>query len=175
MLMISRMFDTVTPVVPLKRFWYRCDKKFHLDDVICLFQEPKQHYGLILVSGSLTQFWTWTPEQSQVVRRIKKVPPSQHKTGGQSAQRFDRLYSEWFDAYVAEIVDTTVGIWTEQGQSTILGVVVAGPGLLKKRVIESKTYKQYFESLTLDVVTTPEIDEGDCCRKVPNRDVTPSV
>src|SRR4051812_2352291 len=104
--LIIRVFSTnlnvFNPPNPVKSFFYKCDKYFHLDLILLLYAETKS-YGIILASGSTTMYWSYATNNTKLLKTIKADLPNKHKTGGQSAQRFERIRDEKINMYVKKI------------------------------------------------------------------------
>jgi peptide chain release factor subunit 1 len=113
------------PPVPLNQRIYRCDKTFVLEALEDMI-EVKEVYGLVVLDLrdgdiALLKGKTIIPLQS-----THSEVPGKHKTGGQSAQRFERLRDgAAFEHYkkIAEYMKNQFLTMTN-----LKGIIIGGPG-----------------------------------------------
>lgn len=130
-MLMDIMFDEVTiiePPKPILKSEYKCDKSFHVDSVLSLYDQP-EICGLIWIDGQNTTFYSidMTSLDSQKIddrsTRLKK-----HNKGGQSAARFGRLHQESVTKYLKGIAEDTREHFSNENTKTI---IIGGHG--KKR------------------------------------------
>lgn len=81
---------------------------------------------------------------TRLVRKYATKLPSQHKTGGQSAQRFERLRDEKIESYVKKIIDIMIEIYTKNGKFAYANIIIAGCGLIKNNLCNHAQFEKYF-------------------------------
>ena len=125
---------------------YRCDNKFHIDGLKDLYQSDQPKIGLILVTGSLTEFYLVslgdisTANRSCSITTSRKLfsksvdLPKKHNNGGQSQARFGRLRVEAIDNYITILAEASVKHFIDQesNRSNVKGLILVGPGDKKK-------------------------------------------
>jgi peptide subunit release factor 1 (eRF1) len=141
------------PPHPVKRFYYRCDNKFHLDALLKLCQpEVGGCLGVILISGN--QSLLYKVGSAGIPQRVHSMEvdlPNRQRKGGQSAVRFERLTEEKRYNYVKK-----VGALVEHKLGEAIGLILAGPAELKQDL------QAYLEGKfkVLRVETTDEMNAG---------------
>jgi len=160
---ICRVFSTnndqcflFEPPFPVKKFYYRCDRKFHLDDLIKLYETYDNH-AIVLVSGKRTEFHLYNENQTKLLKSIEESLPNQHKTGGQSALRFERIRSEKIGWYVKKIVELMVNLYVKENKFQCKSLVIAGPAQIKDMLTGHDIFIQYFEKYLSKTLTISEI------------------
>lgn len=147
-----------SPPHPIKKFFYRCDRKFHLDDLIKLY-EIHDDYAIVLISGKRTEFYLHNINQTKFLKAIDESLPNQHKTGGQSAQRFGRVRDEKITWYAKKIAENMVHYYVKNGQFGCKGLIIAGPAEMKDLVSEQDLFTQFFKKYLLKTLTISEITD----------------
>jgi len=99
----NEIFEGIVPPNPVDKFYYKCDRHFHLDQYDKLFeQKPMGH--LVFIDGNeciIYQFnGIWTRLKYFDALLIKR-----QRKGGQSSVRFSRLAEESRMHYITHIVD----------------------------------------------------------------------
>jgi peptide chain release factor subunit 1 len=94
----------VTHLKPISRFIYRCDKRFHVDELQAAL-EVHETIGFIVVDGEGATFTTLAGAVRKTVQRISVDLPKRHTKGGQSAPRFQRLRLEKRAAFVKQVAE----------------------------------------------------------------------
>ena len=79
------VFDVIVLYPPrkIKHFVYQCGKKFVLDEVVQLYKQPEQLYGILKVHGESATIYTCN-EFSEVLlisRKTAKIQKRQKKGG----------------------------------------------------------------------------------------------
>lgn len=108
------ILEEFSPPLPIKKSLYRCDKIFHIDHILDLYQDQSK-WGLIILSGEETSFYTCSVTQKDSSNEITQTILSDqftihrlksHKKGGQSAQRFNRIHDNQVAEYIKKITFT---------------------------------------------------------------------
>ncbi len=118
------------------KFYYKCDKKFHLEDLIKLYNDNGKKYAIVLISGKVTYFYQYTVNNTKLLKTITQDIPNKHKTGGQSAQRFERIRDGSIKQYSKKILEIMIQLYTSNGNFDYTGLILAGPAEMKNIVID---------------------------------------
>jgi peptide subunit release factor 1 (eRF1) len=104
---MDSIFDDIhifIPPKPLKRSYYRCDTKFHLDHIIDMFEENTITVGIVLVSGNECIISKVNENNSymdvQIINKVNIHLVNKHNKGGQSSVRFGRIADNIRSKYV---------------------------------------------------------------------------
>lgn len=146
------------PPYPIKKFYYRCDRKFHLDDLIELYQQC-DNYAIVLISGKKTEFYLWNKNETKLLKILKETLPNQHKTGGSSAARFGRIRDEKIGVYIKKIVELMIQLYIKQNIFQYKGLIIAGPSQMKNLVRSEDLFGKNFDKYLLKNLTISEITE----------------
>lgn len=145
-----------SPPNPIKNFYYECGKSFMLSNLIKLY-EMLDDYAIVLVSGKRSDFYLYNQNNTKFVKSIEESLPNQHKTGGQSAQRFERIRDEMIGWYVKKITENMKNIYVKEGVTKIKGLIVAGPSHMKDQLLKDEIFLQFFNKKLLKILTIGEI------------------
>lgn len=171
-------FSTInifTPPKKLKRSWYRCDKRFHLDNILEMYNE-EVNFGILLVSGSTSVCYkivkTGKHIDGSAVSDISTRLQKRQRKGGQSALRYSRIRAEKENVYINKIVDMAITHYMSEDKTEchIVGLVIAGPASLKIKVSKHRLIRSYLGDKILKIVNIPTIDDTsvwtvyDMCR-----------
>lgn len=138
---------------------YRCDKKFHLDDLLKLYDKFDDR-ALVLISGKRVEFHLLNENQTKLLKKLDVTLPNQHKTGGFSASRFERLRNEKINLFVMKIIELMIKFYTVDGRFNCIDLVIAGPAEMKDLVKENDLFKKFFrQHLTLSLVVAEITDQ----------------
>ena len=160
--LISSIFSSdcylFSPPNPLKKFYYKCDRKFHLDDLIELYNEYDD-YAIILISGKRTEYYLYSTNSTKFLKGIDEELPNQHKTGGQSAQRFGRIRDEKIGWYAKKVVELMTKFYVKNGKFQHKGIIIAGPAEMKNLVCNHELFIKYFTKYLQKTLTISEIND----------------
>lgn len=100
------MFDiqyVFEPPKPIKKTEYYCDKMFHIDTIVKLYEQPDM-CGLIFINGEKCQLFTVDITNNDKLKCGNvNTYLKQHHKGGSSSARFGRLHDEKVVKYLKEI------------------------------------------------------------------------
>ena len=121
------------PPQPITTFMYRCDSHFYLEQLEAMLTESEV-YGLIVIDRNEATIGILNGRRIEVVKNLQSHVMGKHKSGGQSAVRFERLIEisvHEFFKNVAEIAnDSFMAI------EGLKGVIIGGPGSTKVKFME---------------------------------------
>lgn len=147
-----------SPPNPVKKFYYECGKKFYLDDLIKLY-DSHDNNAIVLVSGKRTDFYLHNPNRTILLKTMAISLPNQHKTGGYSAQRFERIRNEKIDIYATKICELMVSYYVENGQFNCKKLIIAGPAEMKDFICKEDIFTKYFANKLAGTFTIAEISD----------------
>lgn len=124
---------SIEPPVPLNIKIYRCDKNFVLEPLMDMC-EIKEVYGLVVLDKREANVAFLKGKTIIPLAKATSGVPGKHKTGGQSAQRMERLRDEAAKEFYKRVAD----IMKDQffGNSNLKGIIIGGPGTSKNEFIE---------------------------------------
>ena len=67
------------PPNPVKQFYYKCDKIFHLDELAKLYIKHDT-YAIVLVSGKRTDLYSYCENNTKLIKSMTVTLPNQFKT-----------------------------------------------------------------------------------------------
>jgi len=132
--MFSTQFvcEFIEPPEPLKRNYYRCDKRFHLDAVKVLFEE-KIEFGIMWITGEDMSAYIVKGTVCKCVGKMHVHRKGKSRKGGQSAPRFqrqaDNLVSAWSKSLSEKMLDMFFDF--TRGSAIVDGIVLCGVGPVK--------------------------------------------
>lgn len=122
------------PPIPMNQRLYRCDKEFVLEPLRELAQETSL-YGLVVLDKREGNVALLKGKTIIPLTNSTSAVPGKHKTGGQSAQRFERLRDgaalEFYKRIADHMQSNFLDIVTE-----LKGIIIGGPGHSKNDFAE---------------------------------------
>lgn len=125
---------SLEPPIPLKTKLYRCDKRFMLDilrDMIAV----KEMYGLIVMDKREGDLALLRGKSIVPIASLKSNVPGKHRSGGQSAQRFERLRDEAAQTFYQKIASMAKDEFLPKLKD-LKGILVGGPGRTKQDFVD---------------------------------------
>jgi peptide subunit release factor 1 (eRF1) len=117
------------PPLPVKRYFYFCDKRFHLDDIIDMYkynEEKEKKYGICVVRGTDAKVYHYTPSVSllQLKGSSSSAVRNKHGRGGFSQNRYQRLREGDVHAMCVRVVETCEGSFLDENRNPAVEMVV---------------------------------------------------
>lgn len=152
-------YDTLEVIEPpnaIKHFIYLCDKVFHVDSLLELYEEH-DYDGVVLVSGNNCYFYQIHIGVTLLYKMDVNLQ-SRQKKGGQSAVRIARLAEEKRHLFVKQIVEKMNQLYVGR----VKNLVVAGPAEMKDLVcncdlLDYRLRPIIMAKITLDTITDTSI------------------
>lgn len=129
------------PPLPVKHFVYYCDKSFHLEEILPLFEhgEDAKKFAVCVVRGTDSEIFQYLPDVN-IFKPLGSVQGSvrnSHGRGGFSQNRFQRLR----DGDVHEMVKKIAFLcertcFTLDKIPLVQSLILVGPGERKRQVAE---------------------------------------
>jgi len=114
------------PVIPMNQRLYRCDKEFVLEPLEELASD-ESIYGLVVMDKREGNIALLKGKTIVPLTNAQSAVPGKHKTGGQSAQRFERLRDlaslEFYKRIADHMQTNFLDMITE-----LKGIIIGGPG-----------------------------------------------
>ncbi|MBN1175838.1 peptide chain release factor 1 [Candidatus Woesearchaeota archaeon] len=117
------------PPIPLKQNLYRCDKEFVTEPIKEIIDD-KIIFGLVVMDKREGDVAILKGKTIIPIKDMHSAVPGKHKTGGQSAQRFERLREGAAIEFYKRIAQTMTEEFLEN-QTAIQGIIIGGPGHTK--------------------------------------------
>jgi len=120
---------SVEPPVPSKQNLYRCDKEFVIEPLKEMIDD-KIIFGIVVMDKREGNIAILKGKTLIPLKGLQSAVPGKHKTGGQSAQRFERLRQ----GAAVEFYKRIAGYMNEEfldSQTQLQGIIIGGPGHTK--------------------------------------------
>ena len=147
------------PPVPVTRSYYRCDRRFHPKMLERLYTDDRKYYGYVLIEGEHMLVYKTNTVDHQLLDNLSVKRQNHHNKGGQSAPRFQRKHREEELAYIKKICKILSKSFLKNGLPTISGIIIAGPGDMKQKVLDCAEFSPALYDILVAVMTTTEISE----------------
>ena len=125
---------SIEPPTPLNQRLYRCDKEFVLDPLKEL-ADDKNLYGMVVMDKRDGQVALLKGKTIIPLTSATSSVPGKHKSGGQSAQRFERLRDLAAVEFYKRIADYMKANYLDK-ITDIKGILVGGPGRTKNDFVD---------------------------------------
>jgi len=111
---------------------YICDKHFHTDEFLELFQPRNgKRHGLIWSSGDTADFYELADQGKSAPVKLKTIHTLRQKgqkKGGQSAARFGRIHDNQVASLAKLVAETANALFLEDGRPSISSLTFGGTG-----------------------------------------------
>lgn len=136
---------------------YKCDNKFHIDDIIDMYDDY-ENYGVLYTDGEKC---IWFKFQNNIFTKLKENKfklQNQFKSGGYSANRLARNRDIQRSHHITEIAEKTIDIFKKINPKS---VIFCGPGNFKVEVMTSKNITSYYEKTQKTILKSLTICDDD--------------
>ncbi len=135
--------------VPLKL--YRCEQKF-ITAPLEQMDANEASYGLIAIDKGEATVGILSGTSIKVIKNLHSNVPGKHKTGGQSAQRFERIR----EGAAIEFYKRVAAVVTQEFtfMKELKGILVGGPGTTKNNFVDGNYLNEELKSKILGVLNT---------------------
>lgn len=140
---------------------YVCSNKFNLDSILEMYKEDRI-FGIILANGSgyvmsLVKK-AGNHVEFKILSKSSVTLQKRQKKGGSSSARIGRLRDEKETSYIRSLVERMREVYEDGG--LIEGLILGGNAEIKKKIRKENIYQQWFEKLTLKMVTVENVNES---------------
>lgn len=144
------MFDKLVfePPLPVKACFYRCDSKFHLDEICDMF-ESYPEFGVVFTDGNVCDFYKVRNRRWLKIENVDVFLQGQFKNGGQSANRLQRKRDILRGWNLTRLAEDVVALFfdPDEHQATVKGLVLCGPAEFKQQLANHKLVNAFFPNL----------------------------
>lgn len=151
------------PPKKINMSFYRCDNKFHLDQIVEMYDDENL-IGVCLMSGEELRVYTVSITGSHIEQKLLKhldiKLPNKQKKGGQSAVRFARNADIARQQYVIKYAECIVNTYMTDNNTkcNVTKIIVAGFGFMPDDVIETQLFQQYLKKYLFKKMTISQFD-----------------
>ncbi len=125
------------PNRPFKKFYYRCDSKFHIDVVEEYFELRKWSYAVAIIGGEDAEFYRADQRLAyEYLCGTHGFIQKRQGRGGQSKNRIERLREETIHVYVKKIVERIMSLYFKEGRNIFDKLILSGATQKIRDVIE---------------------------------------
>ena len=127
------------PPEKLRTYLYRCNSRFHVE-ILKDMLSTEEVYGLIVIERGEAAIGVLRGPIVEVVKVLTSGIPGKHRSGGQSARRFDRIIEQLAHEFYKRIGEYANRIFLKI--PNLKGIIIGGPGPSKEEFFE-KDYLHY--------------------------------
>ena len=132
-------------------YFYRCDNRFHTEPLLEIMRE-KETYGILVIDSNDAVVATLRGRRMEVLKEYHSGLGGKHKTGGQSARRFERIREQGLNDYFKRVGAHVSDIFTQI--SDLRGLIVGGPGPTKYDFAEGEYLNYILKEKIIGIVDT---------------------
>ena len=165
-MLAARRIFSFHPPKKITRGNYICANKYRIDELIPLYQDDHECFGVLVISGKEAMFYRADKYECQLLRKETLSLLKKHKKGGQSAARFGRMADNKREHTIDYVMDIFWNLFwlAEEGRVGVNGVIVAGPAEMKRDLVATRLFQKYFANsliccLNLDKINDRTIHE----------------
>jgi len=122
----KRIIAIIEPPKPINHSVYRCDSRFHTEELreqLCS-NDPK--IGFVIMDGHSASFHVLVGNTKETIWKTDVDLPKKHGRGGQSQNRFARIRDEKRGWYVSKVAEAFLHFFTQAGQLNVSYLIFAG-------------------------------------------------
>lgn len=127
---------------------YRCDQKFITYPLEELAYNETT-FGLIAIDKSEATVGLLIGSTIKVIRNLTSTVPGKFKTGGQSAQRFERIREGAAIEFYKRVAETATSEYTYMKE--LKGIIIGGPGTTKQNFFDGNYLNQELKAKVLGI------------------------
>jgi peptide chain release factor subunit 1 len=145
------------PPKPLSQYLYRCDSRFHTE-ILERMLEKGHVYGLIAMDKEEATFAIVRGGDIEILESITSGVPGKHKSGGQSARRFERIIEVLTNEFFHRISERMKRYFVDENH--VEGVLIGGPGPTKNDFVDGDYIPYELKNKILGIVDIGYTDES---------------
>ncbi len=138
----------IEPPDPLNQKIYRCDQRFILD-ALEEMDANETTYGLVAIDKSEATVGLLIGSSIKVIRNMTSTVPGKFKTGGQSAQRFERIRAGAAVEFYKRVADVLIKEFTYMKE--LKGIIIGGPGTTKNNFADGSYMNEQIKQKVLGI------------------------
>ena len=125
----------IIPHQPVQNYLYRCDDHFHLSHLRNMIKE-KETIGILSIEASEAGIGIVSGNKFETIRVMTSGIAGKHRSGGQSARRFERLRNMELNNFYHRVADNANKILLDEHEAK--GIIVSGPGPTKNNFLKEE-------------------------------------
>jgi peptide chain release factor subunit 1 len=141
----------VEPIEPVSNFKYFCSSEFWTEPLEEMLKE-KQVYGLIVIDNKEAAIGWIKGTHVEIVKTTSSGVASQHRAGGQSQRRFERLHDEGVAYFLKRVGELSNEIYLSMDLENLEGIFIGGAGQTKNKFAEGTHFDYRLKDKIMDVV-----------------------
>lgn len=126
----------IEPPRPVNAVMYRCDNRFHTEELMELFVDHDT-YAFVVLDLSEATLGTLQGKSINHIMTISSLVPNKHSKGGQSSARFERLRNDSINEFFKKVGDRITEVFLNL---ELKGIIIAGPGCTKEDFVGQDKY-----------------------------------
>lgn len=138
----------VEPPEPVPLKLYRCEQKF-ITAPLEEMDANETTYGLIAIDKGEATVGLLYGSTIKVIRNMNSTVPGKFKTGGQSAQRFERIREGAAIEFYKRVADVAIQEFTFMKE--LKGIIVGGPGTTKNNFVDGNYMNEQIKGKVLAI------------------------
>ena len=148
------------PIDKIKMNIYKCDKCFHIDTILQMYETSVGTIGVIFIDGKQIiahsiKCFTEDYYTSKCLLKDGIRLQNKFKGGGQSAQRFDRKEQNIRNGFLSKFDDK---VWNQfydkdNNKSCVNMLIICGPGIMYLELLKQPLISKYFGSIAKSFAT----------------------
>jgi len=139
----------VEPPEPVPLKLYRCEQKF-ITAPLEEMDANETTYGLIAIDKGEATVGLLIGSSIKVIRNMNSTVPGKFKTGGQSAQRFERIREGAAIEFYKRVADVAIQEFTFMKE--LKGIIVGGPGTTKNNFVDGNYMNEQIKGKVLGIL-----------------------
>ncbi len=141
----------IEPVEPVSNFKYFCSSEFLVEPLEKMIAE-KQRYGLVVIDNKEAAIGWVRGTQVEVVKTTSSGVASQHRAGGQSQRRFERLHDEGIAYFLKRVAELSNEIFLPMLEDSLEGIFIGGAGQTKNKFADGSNFDYRLQDKIMGVV-----------------------
>ncbi len=141
----------ILPHQPVKNYLYRCDDHFHLSHLRNMMKE-KETIGILSIEASEAGIGIVSGDKFTTIRILTSGIAGKHRSGGQSARRFERLRNMELNSFYHRVADNVNKILLDEYKAK--SIIVSGPGPTKNNFLKEEYLDYRLQNNLLAIVDT---------------------
>jgi len=150
----KRVIIDFEPFKPLVSFLYKCDSKFHTNELSYLLQDDKS-YGYIIIDGNSTLFGTLNGFNKNIIYEYSVNLPNKQGRGGQSQNRFQRIREEKRHNYLVKVGEFINKYFLGDNGPNVEGIIIAGSAEFKEVLYKSDLFDPRLKNIVISIIDIP--------------------
>lgn len=150
---LKKICIVIEPIQPIKQGMYKCDNRFHVEELLDQLKRSDRTYGYIIINGDGAIFATVNGSRTEIIHTVKDPNlPNKQRKGGQSSTRFSRNRIAARAEYVKNVAEAATRVFITNELPNVSGLIVAGVAMLKRDLVESEHFDNRLKKIIKQVI-----------------------